>query len=145
MRSRHKRKSPYFNQSTLSDESKDSWLEGVEVESKKIDDKILSDKILLYEKMNDTAYFNQSTLSDESKDESNALLSDSKESEDAIFNESFRFRRGIGKGSTDGSRTPVTHFLVETRMAVSHLSPHLSHITHAMSQTLTESWLNSLK
>ncbi len=56
-------------------------------ESKKINDAILS-----YEKMNDTAYFNQSTLSDESKDESNAFLSDSKdESEDAVFNESFRF------------------------------------------------------
>ena len=48
----------YFNQSTLSDESKDGWPE----ESKKI-----NDAILWYEKMNDMAYFNQSTLSDESK------------------------------------------------------------------------------
>ena len=61
----------------------DGWFE----ESKKINDAILS-----YEKMNDTAYFNQSTISDESKDESNAFLSDSKDgSEDAVFNESFRF------------------------------------------------------
>ena len=127
----------YFNQRTLSDESKDGWLEEVEVESKKINNEILSyekmndtayfnqsmfsdeskdgwleeskkinNAIQLYEKMNDTAYFNQSTLSNESKDESNALLSDSKESEDAIFNESFRFRRGIRDESTDESEDP---------------------------------------
>ena len=103
----------------------DGWLE----ESKKINDEILS-----YEKIYDTAYFNQSTLSDESKNESNALLSDSKESEDAIFNESFRFRRGIGKGSTNGSEDPSGTLSGETRIAVSHLS----HITHAMSRTSTE-------
>ena len=65
-------------------------------ESKKINDAILS-----YEKMNDTAYFNQSTISDESKDESNASLSDSKDgSEDAVFNESFRFTNDISRLSS---------------------------------------------
>ena len=102
-----------FNQSKLSDESKDvSFFFNVSKESTNGDlspatvtddwlkeTKKINNAILLYEKINDTAYFNQSTLSDESKDESNALLRDSEESEDAIFNESFCFRKGIGDES----------------------------------------------
>ena len=48
-----------FNQSTLSDESKDGWSE----ELKKI-----NDAMLLYDEKNDTAYFNRSTFSDESEE-----------------------------------------------------------------------------
>jgi hypothetical protein len=48
-----------FNQSTLSDESKDGWSEEI---------KKINDAILLYDEMNDTAYFNRSTFSDESED-----------------------------------------------------------------------------
>ena len=95
-----------FNQSKLSDESKDvSFFFNVSKESTNGDlspatatddwlkeTKKINNAILLYEKINDTAYFNQSTLSDESKDERDALLSDSKdESKDAVFNEIFGF------------------------------------------------------
>ena len=67
-----------------------------------------------------------------------SMKSDSKESKDAVFIESFCFHRGTGDESTNESEDPVAHFLVKTRMAVSNLSLHLSHITHAMSQKLTE-------
>ena len=49
-----------FNQSTLSDESKDGWSE----ELKKI-----NNAMRLYDEMNNTAYFNRSTFSDESEED----------------------------------------------------------------------------